>query len=198
MTQSDQNETSKYNETIDKQQNTAKDEAVVSSSLSESLPKENEENITEMKAGSVQSSDGQAARPVHSPEKRVTRSITGNLKPKQQFDEIQEKEELKNVKRKDGNVKRGRQNKTGKVESSERKKKKDEAAKTKNTDGNESEDESSSDDDEMDFHEDDSDYSPEDDPDRPWCICRKPHGNKYENSLVILVLLTFVHYSIDV
>ena len=198
MTQSNQNETLKYNETIDKQQNTAKDEAVVSSSLPESLPKENE---TEMKAGSVQPSDGQTARLVHSPEKRVTRSITGNLKPKQQFDEIQEKEELKNVKRKDGNVKRGRQNKTGKdgkVESSECKKKNDEAAKTKNADGNESEDESSSDDDEMDFHEDDSDYSPEDDPDRPWCICRKPHGNKYENSLIILVLLTFVHYSIDV
>lgn len=132
---------------------------------------------------------------VKSPDKRVTRSTTGNLKPKQQFDEIQEKEEIKHSKMKEVKAKQtgkkgknkdgGKNGEDGKDKSSREGKKEEDngVLSEKGTDDKESGDESSSDNDEVDFHEDDSDYSPEDDPDRPWCICRKPHGNKYETFL---------------
>ncbi|KXJ04626.1 Death-inducer obliterator 1, partial [Exaiptasia diaphana] len=40
-----------------------------------------------------------------------------------------------------------------------------------------SEDDKDSDDEAM--EEEDSDYDPEYDPERLWCICRKPHGNRF-------------------
>jgi hypothetical protein len=193
VTQNDQNELSKDDKTTDKQQNTATDEDVVSSTLPESPPEQNEENTTETKDDSMNlnSTESEAGRPLRSPDKRVTRSTTGNLKPKQPFDEIQEKEELRNAKRKEGNTGRSKKKEVdGQSSDADGKEKRNEkfAAKTKNSDDNRENESSSDNDDWLDYREDDSDYSPEDDPDRPWCICRKPHGNKYENSVVILVL----------
>ena len=163
----------------DEQQNTTKD--VVSSSLPES-PKEKDKDTVETTDGTFIKSE--TAKQVLSPDKRVTRSTTGNLKPKQPFDEIQEKVELKSVKRKEASTQRSKQKKDIKGNGqSEGEGNKDEkpAVKAKTPGDHETSDDLSSDDDEIDFHEDDSDYSPEDDPDRLWCICRKPHGNKYVN-----------------
>ena len=152
----------------------------MSSSSPENQTIEDEQNITDTKDGPL----NQSPESKMSPDKRVTRSTTGNLKPKQQFDELQEQEELKfREKRKEEHFKRGvkkRERKNTKSNEHEGKDEKKSSSKKSNKD---SEHESSSDDDdddEIDYHEDDSDYSPEDDPDRPWCICRKPHGNKYE------------------
>ena len=194
VSQSNENKTISDNGNIEKKPNTTEEEGVVSSSLSENPSKQSEENTSETKNESMpaSSSDDQPGRRGLSPDKRVTRSTTGNLKPKQPFDEIQEKEELKNAQRKDAYAKRARKKKDiddeqstddSKVESSDSKKMKDEKpvrVKKDIADDEESVSSSDNDDDELDFHEDDSDYSPEDDPDRPWCICRKPHGNKYE------------------
>lgn len=184
VTQNDQNELSKDDKTTDKQQNTATDEDVVSSTLPESPPEQNEENTTETKDDSMNlnSTESEAGRPLRSPDKRVTRSTTGNLKPKQPFDEIQEKEELRNAKRKEGNTGRSKKKEVdGQSSDADGKEKRNEkfAAKTKNSDDNRENESSSDNDDWLDYREDDSDYSPEDDPDRPWCICRKPHGNKF-------------------
>ena len=156
---------------IDNKHAEDEDEDVVLSSLQKTL-KQSEKDMAETRES-----------PELPPHKRVTRSSTGTLKPKQQFDEIQEKEELKNAKRKDVTPKRGKKKKAddddgqSEDESSKRKDKKSVVAKKNNTTDDDESESSSNDDD---FNEYDSDYSPEDDPDRPWCICRKPHGNRYE------------------
>ncbi|KAK3754572.1 hypothetical protein QZH41_017331 [Actinostola sp. cb2023] len=50
-------------------------------------------------------------------------------------------------------------------------------AKRKDGRDSSSDEEKASDDDQL--GEDDSDYDPEYDPERLWCICRKPHGNRF-------------------
>ena len=37
--------------------------------------------------------------------------------------------------------------------------------------------------------EDDSDFDPNDDPDKLWCFCKKPHGNRYFSFLVFISML---------
>lgn len=183
---------------------------IVSISLREQEPHHIEQKQADMEDSptNLNSPQSQTKTLIHSPDKRVTRSTTGTLKPKQKFDEIQEKEEYK---RKEGMQKRGRKKTKAGGQSTSAEDDKAEltdadektAAKSSRklqtlskemersvsiTDDKESND-SLSEDDEFDFHADDSDYSPEDDPDRPWCICRKPHGNKYETSNIILMLI---------
>ena len=167
------------------------------------------------------------------PEKRVTRSRTGNLKPKQAFDELQEKleaeqarrmkekakesEKLKaqeqNIVENDGSMddkikgspeteaksadqgnawpktskspQKNKQDGVDEIRPSVKKEREKPGSKSKDEKASKSlselsESESESSDGEVDFHADDSDYSPEDDPNRLWCICRKRHGNRYD------------------
>ncbi|XP_046865077.1 death-inducer obliterator 1-like isoform X2 [Xenia sp. Carnegie-2017] len=103
---------------------------------------------------------------------RVTRSITGNLKPKQPF-EHEERQPVQSAKSKESNKKQSRLKKSKSSETDNKDKKLKEELFT------DEEISSGNDDEGSEIHEYDSDYSPEDDPDRPWCICRKPHGNKF-------------------
>ena len=232
---------------------TQNDATVISKPTNNEVPKKVEDS-----SGNLAQSEARVPKLVTAtPEKRVTRSTTGNLKPKQTFDEIQEKheEKSKRVKKKaednerlkaqeskkivenDDNKKtkatdlkepnaeqKGRANKSkcpsdkvdtrnpgpekteskssemrrkGKQGNAEKSTKILSGNKEKDTQSkrakaekeakssaesseeeNQQESESESSEEEVDCHADDSDYSPEDDPDRPWCICRKPHGNR--------------------
>ena len=40
--------------------------------------------------------------------------------------------------------------------------------------------------------DDGSEFDPDDDPDRPWCICRKPHGNRQVAFDVIVFFVVIV------
>lgn len=102
---------------------------------------------------------------------RVTRSITGNLKPKHPF-EHEERQPVQSAKSKESNKKQSsvKKSKSRETDNKDKKLKKELFTDEEISSGN--------DDEGSDIHEYDSDYSPEDDPDRPWCICRKPHGNK--------------------
>ena len=158
------------------------------------------ESLKEKSKDTKETADLKSSEPTKeapSPDKRVTRSTTGNLKPKQMFDEIQLKVDLIRAKRKEANAQRSKQKKDGKVDDqseAEWKGKVDEkpAVKEKKSGEQETGHELSSDDDEIDFHEDDSDYCPEDDPDRLWCICKKPHGNKYDDFIVMILYAWFL------
>ena len=172
----DSNETEKQTKNVGR-------EASMNAEKEENIGPEKEDSLKEQNKTEIDgtlSPVSQSSTPAVSPAKRVTRSTTGNLKPKQKFDEIQakyKKEEEKRGKRNEGRKEGKRKGKKYNDKTSQKRKKQTGAK----SDDDEIFDEASSDDDEIDFYEDDSDYSPEDDPDRPWCICRQPHGNKYES-----------------
>lgn len=185
---SDSNKLPKDNVSVEKQETIAKDETSVAE-----MPKEIEQTTAATNHGSIKSiNEGQSSGLLNSRDKRVTRSLTGNLKPKQPFDKIQELEEVKIAKLKETLPKRER--KTKKLNQDGQNTIQDVQNMDPNANDSQDEnlvepmrpsddwellDESSSDDGNgVDIHQNDSDYCPEDDPDRPWCICRKPHGNK--------------------